>query len=168
MVAFVDEAQINVGGGDGGAGAVSFRREAHVPRGGPDGGDGGSGGDVWLIADHHVSSLLAFRDHPHRAATSGTHGAGKGRHGARGVDLDVPVPSGTVVRDRAGTVLADLTNPGDRWLAARGGQGGRGNARFLNNFPRAPSFAEQGEAGGGAYHQLEPKPNPYVALAGDP
>src|SRR5260370_38533678 len=96
MVAFVDEAQINVGGGDGGAGSVSFRREAHVPKGGPDGGDGGGGGDVWLVADHNVSSLLAFRDHPHRAATSGVHGMGKNRHGARAVDIEGPVPSGTV------------------------------------------------------------------------
>ncbi|MHB8466298.1 MAG: GTPase ObgE, partial [Acidimicrobiales bacterium] len=77
--AFVDEAQIHVKAGDGGAGSVSFRREAHVPRGGPDGGDGGDGGDVWLTADHNVSSLLAFRDHPHRRATSGTHGAGGAR-----------------------------------------------------------------------------------------
>ena len=168
MAAFVDEAQIHVRAGDGGAGAVSFRREAHVPRGGPDGGDGGSGGDVWLVADHNVSSLLAFRDHPHRAATSGRHGAGKGRHGARGVDLDVPVPSGTVVRDRDGTILADLTNPGDRWMAARGGQGGRGNARFLNNFRRAPSFAEQGEAGEEHYYGLELKLIADVALVGFP
>src|SRR5258708_17085924 len=168
MAAFVDEAQIHVRAGDGGAGAVSFRREAPVARGGPDGGDGGSGGDVWLVADHNVSSLLAFRDHPHRAATSGTHGAGKGRHGARGVDLDVPVPAGTVVRDRDGTILADLTNPGDRWMAARGGQGGRGNAPLLNNFRRAPSFAEQGEAGEEHYYGLELKLIADVALVGFP
>ena len=94
---FVDECRINVRGGDGGAGAVSFRREAHVPRGGPDGGDGAKGGDVWLIADHNVASLLAFRDHPHRKAESGTHGSGKGRHGHRGEDLIVPVPEGTAI-----------------------------------------------------------------------
>jgi GTP-binding protein len=168
MAVFVDEAQIHVRAGDGGAGSVSFRREAHVPKGGPDGGDGGSGGDVWLVADHNVSSLLAFRDHPHRAATSGVHGMGKNRHGARGVDIEVPVPSGTVVRDRDGEVLADLTNPGDRWLAARGGQGGRGNARFLNNFRRAPSFAEQGEVGEEYYFALELKLIADVALVGFP
>src|SRR5258708_24090327 len=117
MAAFVDEAQIHVRAGDGGAGAVSFRREAPVPRGGPDGGDGGRGGDVWLVADHNVASLLAFRDHPHRAATDGVHGAGKGRHGADGRDLDVPVPPGTVVRGTDGDPLADLLHPGDRWRA---------------------------------------------------
>src|SRR5688500_19874611 len=93
---FVDTAQVHAKAGDGGAGSVSFRREAHVPKGGPDGGDGGGGGDVWLVADHNVASLIAFRDHPHRAAGSGTHGQGKGRHGARGRDVLVSVPEGTV------------------------------------------------------------------------
>jgi len=131
--AFVDRAQVHVRAGDGGAGAVSFRREAHVAKGGPDGGDGGRGGDVWLVADRNVASLYGFRDHPHRRATSGTHGSGKARHGRGGSDLEVPVPEGTVVTDSEGTVLADLPAEGDRWLAARGGQGGRGNARFLSN-----------------------------------
>jgi GTP-binding protein len=112
---FVDEAQLHVKAGDGGAGAVSFRREAHVPRGGPDGGNGGGGGDLWLVADHNVSSLLAFRDHPHRQAGSGTHGSGNGRHGRRGDDLLVPVPPGTVARDHlTGAVRADLAHAGDR------------------------------------------------------
>src|ERR1700733_3239631 len=101
---FVDECQIHVKAGDGGAGAVSFRREAHVARGGPDGGDGGRGGDVWLVADHNVASLLSFKDHPYRSATSGAHGQGKAKHGRNGVDLDVPVALGTVVRDLHGTV----------------------------------------------------------------
>jgi GTPase len=167
--AFVDEAQIHVKAGDGGAGSVSFRREAHVPRGGPDGGDGGSGGDVWLVADHNVSSLLAFRDHPHRRAGNGTHGSGHGRHGRNGEDTIVPVPSGTVVRDhRDGSVLADLANPGDRWMAGRGGQGGRGNTRFLTNARRAPGFAEQGEVGEEAYYDLELKLMADVALVGFP
>src|SRR5687767_15668041 len=96
---FVDEAQIHAKAGDGGAGAVSFRREAHVPRGGPDGGDGGKGGDVWLVADTNVASLLGFADRPHRRATSGAHGKGKQRHGPSGTDLGVPVPAGTVVKD---------------------------------------------------------------------
>jgi GTP-binding protein len=166
---FVDEAQVHVKAGDGGAGAVSFRREAHVPRGGPDGGDGGDGGDVWLVADHNVSSLLAFRDHPHRRARAGTHGSGAGRHGRAGEDVVVPVPPGTVVRDhRDGSVLADLAEPGARWLAARGGQGGRGNARFLGNRRRAPSFAEQGEVGEEAYYDLELKLLADVALVGFP
>src|SRR4051812_45330275 len=89
MSNFVDEAQVNVRAGDGGAGAVSFRRESHTPKGGPDGGDGGKGGDVWLRADRNVASLLAFRDHPHRRATSGVHGQGAKRHGAAGADLVV-------------------------------------------------------------------------------
>src|ERR1700752_467104 len=98
MSSFVDLVQVNLRGGDGGAGAISFRREAHVPKGGPDGGDGGSGGDVILGADRNPASLLAFRAHPHRRAPSGKHGAGGRRHGARGADLVVTVPEGTVVR----------------------------------------------------------------------
>lgn len=168
MSNFVDEAQLNVRGGDGGAGAISFRREAHVARGGPDGGDGGSGGDVWLEADRNVASLLAFRDHPHRKAQSGRHGEGAKRHGHRGRDLVVPVPEGTVVRDRGGDVLADLVNHGDRWCAARGGRGGRGNARFLTNARRAPGFAEQGEYGEEQWLRLELRLMADAALVGFP
>jgi GTP-binding protein len=165
---FVDECALNVRGGDGGAGSVSFRREAHTPMGGPDGGDGGSGGDVWLVADRNVASLLAFRDHPHRRAASGTHGSGKKRHGSSGSDLVVRVPVGTQVKERDGTVLADLVGDGDRWLAAEGGQGGKGNARFLSNRRRAPSFAEQGEAGQERWVWLELKLMADVALVGFP
>lgn len=168
MSGFADEVQLHARGGDGGAGSVSFRREAHVPRGGPDGGDGGSGGSVWLVADHNVASLLAFRDHPHRRAGSGTHGQGKRRHGRSGDDLEVAVPPGTVVRGAEGEVLADLVHPGDRWEAARGGQGGRGNARFLSNRRRAPAFAEQGEPGEERWLDLELKLLADVALVGFP
>jgi GTP-binding protein len=168
MSGFVDVAQANVKGGDGGAGCVSFRREAHVPRGGPDGGDGGRGGDVWLRANRNVASLLAFRDHPHRKAESGTHGSGKKLHGKGGRDLVVDVPEGTVVRGRDGEVLADLLRHGDKWLAARGGQGGRGNARFLSNARRAPSFAEQGEYGEEQWIGLELKLLADAALVGFP
>jgi GTP-binding protein len=168
MSGFVDEASLCVRGGDGGAGAVSFRREAHVPRGGPDGGDGGKGGDLWLYADREVASLLAFRDRPHRRATSGTHGSGRARHGAAGQDLRVAVPEGTIVRDTSGAVLADLVNAGDAWLAAEGGRGGRGNARFLSNRRRAPSFAEQGEVGEERWLKLELKLMADVALVGFP
>src|SRR3954453_6493929 len=108
MSGFVDTAQSNVKGGDGGAGCVGFRRESHTPKGGPDGGDGGKGGDVWLRADRNVASLLSFRDHPHRRATSGAPGQGGKRHGASGADLFVDVPEGTVVRDRDGRLLTDL------------------------------------------------------------
>ena len=168
MSAFVDEAQIHVKAGNGGAGAVSFRREAHVPKGGPDGGDGGSGGDVWLVADRNIASLLAFKDYPHRAAESGVHGMGKARHGARGKDLFVGVPEGTVVRDLEGNVVADLVHEGDRYLAAQAGQGGKGNARFLSNRRRAPAFAEQGEVGEERYLNLELKLMADIALVGFP
>ncbi|MGI8985139.1 MAG: GTPase ObgE, partial [Acidimicrobiales bacterium] len=168
MSGFVDEAHLNVRGGDGGAGAVSFRREAHVPKGGPDGGDGGKGGDLWLYADRESASLLAFRDRPHRRAASGTHGMGRARHGAAGADLRVAVPEGTIVKDADGAVLADLVREGDSWVAARGGRGGRGNARFLSNRRRAPSFAEQGEEGEEQWLYLELKLMADVALVGFP
>jgi GTP-binding protein len=165
---FVDECNIHVKAGDGGAGSVSFRREAHVAKGGPDGGDGGSGGDVWLVADHNVASLLAFKDQPFRRAGDGTHGQGKRRHGAAGRELLVPVPEGTVVLDRDGTVLADLVRARDRYLAAEGGRGGHGNARFLSNRRRAPAFAEQGEEGEERWLRLELKLLADVALVGFP
>jgi GTP-binding protein len=166
---FVDDAQLNVRGGDGGAGCMSFRKESHTPKGGPDGGDGGSGGDVWLQADRNVASLLAFRDHPHRKAESGTHGQGKQRHGASGSDLVVMVPEGSTVRDpETNEVLADLVTHGDRWLAARGGRGGRGNLRFLTNARRAPTFAEQGEYGEQRWLRLELRLMADAALIGFP
>ena len=168
MSSFVDECQLHAKGGDGGAGCVSFRREAHVPRGGPDGGDGGRGGDVWLVADRNVASLLAFRDFPFRRATDGTHGQGRKRHGRNGIDEIVHVPEGTVVRDRDGAVLADLVNAGDRWLAAHGGGGGRGNTRFASNRLRAPHFAEQSEPGEERWLSLELKLMADVALVGFP
>ena len=168
MSQFVDECGLNVRGGDGGAGVVAFRREAHTPRGGPDGGNGGSGGDVWLQADRNVVSLLGFRDHPHRKADSGTHGKGKGMHGASGRDVIVRVPEGTTVRSQDGEVLADLVADGDRWLAASGGVGGRGNASFLSNRRRAPTFAEQGEHGEERWLRLELKLVADVALVGFP
>ena len=169
MSAFVDNCNLHVTGGDGGAGCVSFRREAHVSRGGPDGGDGGKGGDVWLIADRNEASLLSFRDHPHRSAKSGTHGKGKKQHGRTGLDREIRVPVGTVVLDHnSDNVIADLVNDGDRWLAAEGGRGGRGNAKFLSNKQRAPGFAEQGEVGEARWLTLELKLMADVALVGFP
>ena len=166
---FVDECQLNVRGGDGGAGCVSFRREGPVAMGGPNGGDGGKGGDVWLVADHNVASLLAFRDHPHRRASNGVHGQGKDQHGRGGKDEIVTVPEGTVVQDLyTGEVLAELWNHGDRWLAAAGGRGGRGNAKFLSNKRRAPNFAEQGEHGEERWLKLEIRLMADVALVGFP
>ena len=169
MSGFVDECQLNVKAGDGGAGCVSFRREGPVAFGGPNGGDGGKGGDVWLVADRNVSSLLAFRDHPHRKADSGVHGKGKDMHGKTGTDCIVHVPEGTVARDMyTGEVLADLVHHGDRWLSVHGGRGGRGNARFLTNARRAPAFAEQGEVGEERWLTLELKLMADVALVGFP
>lgn len=169
MSAFVDEAQLNVRGGDGGFGCVSFRREGPVAFGGPNGGDGGDGGSVWLVADHNVASLLAFRDHPHRRAGDGVNGMGKDLHGRRGEDLLVAVPEGTVIKDMyTGEVLADLSGHGSRWCAAPGGRGGRGNARFLSNRRRAPKFAEQGEHGSERWLKLELKLMADVALVGFP
>ncbi len=165
---FVDTAQLHAKAGNGGAGSVSFRREAHVARGGPDGGDGGDGGDVWLVADRNTASLLSFRDHPHRAGESGVHGQGKQKHGKRGKECLAPVPVGTVVKDADGNVLADLEQEGARYLAARAGQGGRGNARFLANNRRAPAFAEQGEVGEERWLDLELKLMADVALVGFP
>ena len=140
-----------------------------MSRGGPSGGDGGRGGDVWLVADRNVASLLAFRDHPHRRATNGKHGSGNNRHGARGDDLDVKVPVGTVVLDHGDhSQLADLSAHGERWLAAGAGEGGRGNARFLANRCRAPAFAEQGEFGERRWLRLELKLLADVAIVGFP
>lgn len=168
MSSFVDRAQIHVKAGNGGAGCVSFRREAHVEKGGPDGGDGGNGGDVWLQASYGTASLFLFRDFPHRSAENGTHGAGKKKHGISGKGIIVDVPVGTVVKDLSGRTLCDLSAPGAKWLAAKGGQGGRGNTRFLSNFKRAPGFAEQGEAGEEHWYNLELKLAADVAIIGFP
>ena len=168
MSQFVDECNLHVKGGDGGAGCVAFRREAHVAKGGPDGGDGGKGGDVWLVADRNVASLYSFKDHPFRRGTDGTHGQGKRRHGRGGEDTIVQVPEGTEVLDHDGSRVADLVHAGDRYLAAEGGRGGRGNARFLSNRRRAPAFAEQAEKGEERWLRLELKLLADVALVGLP
>ncbi len=169
MSGFVDEAQLNVRAGDGGAGCVAFRREGPVAMGGPNGGDGGKGGDIWMVADRNVASLIAFKDHPHRRGQDGVHGQGKDLHGKRGKPLEVMVPEGTVITDMyTGELLADLAHHGDRWLAAAGGRGGRGNAKFLSNRRRAPTFAEQGEHGEDRWLKLELKLMADVALVGFP
>jgi GTP-binding protein len=165
---FVDSAQLHAKAGDGGAGCVSFRREAHVAKGGPDGGDGGRGGDVWLVADHNQASLLGFRDHPFRRATDGQHGTSKRMHGSNGKDITVSVPVGTLVYSHEGDLLVDLSGPGDRWRAAEGGLGGQGNNRFLSNQRRAPAFAEQGEIGEECWYNVELKLQADVALIGFP
>lgn len=166
---FVDECTIHVRGGDGGNGAVSFRREAHVPRGGPDGGDGGRGGDVVLVADRNTTSLLDLHRAPHQRGGNGTHGSGMGRTGADGDDRILTVPIGTVVRDRdTQVVLADLVRDGQRYVAARGGRGGRGNAAFANRYRRVPRFAERGERVRDRSLRLELKLIADVGLVGFP
>ncbi|MDR7415305.1 MAG: GTPase ObgE [Armatimonadota bacterium] len=145
---FVDQARIYVRAGDGGAGCVSFRREKFVPKGGPDGGDGGKGGDVILRADEGLHTLVDFRYRRVFRARRGEHGQGGNRTGRSAPDLVIPVPAGTVVRDaRTGEVLADLVRHGQEVVVARGGRGGRGNARFATPTRRAPRFAEPGGKG---------------------
>ena len=168
-VEFVDECTVHVRGGAGGNGVVSFRRESHVPRGGPNGGDGGNGGSVVLKADRNTTSLLDLHRAPHRRAPSGVHGQGMNRTGADGDDLVVTVPIGTIVRDREdGTVLADLVDDGQTYVAARGGRGGRGNAAFATRFRRVPRFAEFGEQTREHSLRLELKLIANVGLVGFP
>jgi GTP-binding protein len=145
MAGFVDEATVFVRGGRGGNGAVSFRREAHTPRGGPDGGDGGKGGDVVLEVSREVYDLSWLSRHPHQRAQAGGHGRGARKHGPDGNDLVLSVPDGTVVAEERGLV-ADLVGPGARAVVARGGRGGRGNASLASPRSRAPHTAEPGEA----------------------
>lgn len=168
MSEFVDSVDINAKAGNGGNGAMSFRREAHVPQGGPDGGDGGRGGDVWVKADRNTVSLYKYRDHPHVKATNGLPGAGKKMHGKNGEDEFVLVPEGTIVAFKDGELIADLVNHGDRVVVACGGRQGRGNARFLSNKRRAPSFAEKGEPGEEFWITLELKLMADAALVGFP
>jgi len=166
---FVDECTVFVRGGDGGHGSVSFRREAHVPRGGPDGGDGGSGGDVVFLADEDTTSLLDLRRRPHRSADSGGHGAGANRTGRDGTDLTVRVPVGCQIYDAdTGRMVADLTRHGHTFTAAYGGRGGRGNLSFANRFRRLPTFAERGEIVHERHLRLELKLIADVGLVGLP
>jgi len=166
---FVDEVDVFVKGGDGGAGCVSFRREKFVPRGGPDGGDGGDGGSVWLVADEGLSTLLDYHYQRHYEAPRGEHGKGSGKHGASGSDLTLRVPVGTVVTDGAtGLVLGDLAAARQRFLVAGGGRGGRGNARFATATRRAPRRAEPGGRGEGRSIRLELKLVADVGVIGFP
>jgi GTPase len=166
---FVDEARITVTGGDGGNGCVSFRREKFVPRGGPDGGDGGTGGSVVLVADPEINTLLPFRYQSLFRAERGRHGEGSERTGRSGDDLEVHVPVGTLVSDaNTDTVLADLAYPGSRVPIARGGRGGRGNARFASATNRAPTRHEPGGVGEQHVLHLELKLLADVGLVGFP
>jgi GTP-binding protein len=165
---FVDEARLHVHAGDGGNGAASFRREKYRPKGGPDGGNGGPGGSVILRVTPGVATLAEVAHRPHQKAERGGHGQGSDRHGAGGADRVVPVPAGTLVRDDDGTVLADLTEEGDEFVAAAGGRGGRGNAAIANARRRAPAFAERGEPGEERWLSLELRLLADVGLVGAP
>ncbi len=166
---FVDEARIHVKAGDGGNGCISFRRERFIPRGGPNGGDGGKGGDVILQADAQLTTLLDLTYPKQFRAQKGSHGKGKDQTGKSGEDLIIRVPAGTLVRDdRTGGVLQDLLFDGQRFVAAEGGRGGRGNARFATPTLRAPRRAEKGGKGQEHWLRLELKLLADVGLIGYP
>ncbi|MEJ5301689.1 MAG: GTPase ObgE [Thermodesulforhabdaceae bacterium] len=169
MARFIDEAIIHVKAGDGGNGCISFRREKYVPKGGPDGGDGGKGGDVYLVATSSKKTLLDFHYRRFFRAERGRHGRGKDQHGRSGEDLLIPVPVGTVVKDAlTEEVLVDLSEDGQKWLVAKGGRGGRGNARFATPTNQAPRFAEDGEKGEERDLKLELKLLADVGIVGFP
>jgi GTP-binding protein len=162
-----DKAKIFVEGGCGGNGCISFRREAHVPRGGPDGGDGGRGGDVVLVCDPSRRDLGALAGGKHFRAGRGRHGEGSNRHGARGEDREIPVPPGTQGTTAGGSTL-DLIGAGQRAVVAQGGRGGHGNRRFANSTRQAPRFAEKGTAGEEGWIELRLKLLADAGLIGQP
>ncbi|WP_188939535.1 GTPase ObgE [Nakamurella endophytica] len=168
MARFVDRAVLHLQAGDGGHGCVSVHREKYKPLGGPDGGDGGNGGDVVLVVDRDVHTLLDFHFRPHAKAGNGRPGQGGNRDGANGADLELSVPEGTVVLDQDGRMVADLVGPGTRWIAARGGRGGLGNAALASRSRKAPGFALLGEPGEAAELTLELKSMADVGLIGFP
>lgn len=169
QVMFYDEAKIHVKGGDGGDGAVAFRREKYVPHGGPSGGTGGDGGDVVLYVDTHRSTLYRFNKRIHYKAGRGRHGGGSDKRGASGEDVRAAVPPGTMVYDaETGELLGDLTQPDDELVVARGGRGGRGNASFATATDQAPRVAEHGEPGQERWLRLELKVLADVGLVGKP
>ncbi len=166
---FIDEAVIEVEAGRGGDGCVSFRREKYVPRGGPDGGDGGDGGSVIFIADPKLSTLLDFHYQRRYKAERGGHGSGSNRKGRNGKSITLRVPLGTLVYDaETGELLADMARPGQKFIAARGGKGGRGNAHFTTPTRQAPRFAEKGLPGEKRTLRLELKLLADVGIVGMP
>ncbi len=166
---FVDEAQIKIRAGKGGDGAMSFRHEKFVPKGGPDGGDGGNGGSVIFAVDSNANTLVLFRYKQQFKAENGANGQGARKHGTTGADLVIPVPPGTIVRDAdTGQVLADLSEKDDRVVLARGGRGGRGNTRFATSTNQAPRRADKGQPGEEHTLDLELKVLADVGLVGFP
>ncbi|HEV2704286.1 MAG TPA: GTPase ObgE [Pyrinomonadaceae bacterium] len=166
---FIDRVKIRVRGGHGGNGVTAFRREKFVPRGGPSGGDGGRGGDVWLEADSSLNTLLHLRYNPEHTAERGRHGEGSNRYGREGADVIVRVPLGTQVFDgETGEFYCDLSEEGQRWLAAKGGRGGFGNSHFATSTNRAPRYHQEGSPGEERELQLELKLLADVGLVGFP
>jgi GTP-binding protein len=166
---FIDEVIISVKAGDGGNGCLAFRREKYVPRGGPSGGDGGRGGDVILVASQHYNTLLHLRFNPEHKGERGRHGEGSNRKGREGVSVEVAVPVGTVVQDaETGDVLHDFTTAGDRFVVAKGGRGGKGNARYATSTHQAPTEHEAGFPGQEFKLRLELKLLADVGLVGFP
>ncbi|TAK20635.1 MAG: GTPase ObgE [Chloroflexota bacterium] len=164
-----DSARVNVKAGDGGPGAVSFRREKFVPEGGPDGGDGGRGGSIYFVAEKGTNTLRTFQRRRHLRADSGERGAIRDRHGKRGEDLRVAVPLGTIVHDDAtGDIIADLTEPGAEIMVVRGGRGGLGNSHFATSTNQAPRIAQKGEPGEEKWVRLELKLIADVGIVGFP
>lgn len=168
MTAF-DETKIHVRSGDGGNGIVHFRREKYVPRGGPTGGDGGKGGDVYLVVRPTLNTLIAFSRQTHFRAQDGAPGGSNNKTGRSGADLEIHVPPGTIARDAdTGDLLADLVQPGQRVRVAKGGRGGRGNARFASSTNQAPRIAEKGEPGQARWLRLELRLIADVGIVGVP
>jgi len=166
---FLDEARIYVKAGDGGNGCLAFRREKYVPRGGPSGGDGGRGGDVTMVANEHLNTLLHLSYNPEHKAQRGRHGEGSNCSGAEGRSIEVEVPVGTVVYDEAtGEKLYDFTRHGERYLVARGGRGGRGNQHFATSTHQAPTEHEPGKSGEERRLRLELKLLADAGLVGFP
>lgn len=166
---FVDQVKVTLKAGKGGDGCVSFRRERGVPRGGPDGGRGGNGGSIFLISSQSINSLSYFRFHPINKAKKGAHGEGGKRQGRSGLDLELRVPVGTVVRESGNEeVLFDFISPDLKFLAARGGKGGRGNASFVSSTHQSPRFRQEGQPGEEIDYLLELKLIADVGLVGFP
>jgi GTP-binding protein len=166
---FIDEVKIWVKAGDGGNGCMAFRREKFVPRGGPSGGDGGHGGSVYMVASEHYNTLLHFRFNPEHRGNRGRHGEGSNKTGADGGDIELPVPVGTVAYDEeTGELIHDFATANDRLMIARGGRGGRGNARFATSTHQAPTHHEPGRPGQERKFRLELKLLADVGLVGFP
>ena len=166
---FVDSVVVSAQAGAGGHGIIAFRREKHVPKGGPSGGNGGHGGHIFVVCDPHASTLLDLRYRRHYKAERGAHGSGSNKHGKSGSDLDIRVPAGTLVfDDDSGEAIADLTNAGDRVVVCRGGRGGRGNAAFATPLIQAPRTAEDGRPGDSKMLRFELKVMADVGLVGRP